>query len=87
MRQTRRLEGNGRVLMETLVLFMRFSLSMTPLLPPDALAAAQAKAVNGMKGSSKPWGQRLKNGQSFLNEIPDDVEPSFGERNNGSEGA
>jgi Ribbon-helix-helix protein, copG family len=75
-RQLKRLERNTSVMMEMLAVFMRFSLTMTPPLPPDALAAAQAKGHQRYQTLIEALGQRLKDGQSFLDEIPDDVEPA-----------
>ena len=59
--------------METLALFVRFWLTVTPPLPPDAQAAMQAKAHQRYEGFVEALGRRLQKGQSFLNEIPEDV--------------
>jgi hypothetical protein len=74
IRQIQRLERNTGVTMETLALFVRFLLTITPPLPPDAQASAQAKGQKRYAefvealGRRRPWGQR------FLDEIPEDVE-------------
>jgi hypothetical protein len=75
--------------METLALFVRFLLTITPPLPPDAQAAVQAKGQQRYESFVEALGQRLQKGQSFLNEIPDDVEkkPSHSARDDQVEGA
>jgi hypothetical protein len=60
--------------METLALFARFFLTVTPPLPPDAQAALQAKGQQRYEGFVEALGRRLQKGQSVLNEIPEDVE-------------
>jgi hypothetical protein len=88
-RQVQRLERNTGVTMEMLALFARFFLTVTPPLPPDAQAAAQAKGQQRYEGFVETLGRRLQKGQSVLNEIPEDVEEksSQGAREDGSEGA
>jgi hypothetical protein len=54
-RQIQRLERNAGVTMETLAMFVRFLLTITPPLPPDDQAALQAKGQQRTRGSSKPW--------------------------------
>jgi hypothetical protein len=73
-RQVQRLERNTGVTMETLAVFVRFLLTITPPLPPDAQASAQAKGQQRYKGFVEALGRRLQKGQSFLSEIPEDVE-------------
>jgi hypothetical protein len=80
-RQVQRLERNAGITMETLAMFVRFFLTVTPPLPPDAQASAQAKGQKRYEGFVETLGQRLQKGQSFLNEIPEDVDgPSRGAR-------
>jgi len=71
--------------MEMLALFARFFLTVTPPLPPDAQAAAQAKGRERYEGLVEALGRRLAKGQSVLNEIPQDVEekPSQDARDDG----
>jgi hypothetical protein len=66
--------------METLAMFVRFLLTVTPPLPPADQAALQAKGQQRYEGFVEALGRRLQKGQSFLNEIPDDVDrkPSAG---------
>jgi hypothetical protein len=87
-RQIQRLERNTGVTMEMLALFVRFLLTITPPLPPDAQAAAQAKGQERYETFAEALGRRLQKGQSFLNEIPEDVErrPSRGTHDAGSGG-
>jgi hypothetical protein len=75
--------------MEMLAVFVRFLLGITPPLPPDAQTAAQAKGQQRYEGFVEALGQRLQKGQSFLNEIPEDVDqkPSHGARDDGLGGA
>jgi hypothetical protein len=84
-RQVQRLERTNRVTMETLALFVRFFLTVTPPLPPDVQASARAKGQQRYEGFVEALGRRLQKGQSFLNEIPEDVdnEPSHGARDDG----
>ena len=85
-RQVQRLERNAGITMETLAMFVRFFLTVTPPLPPDAQASAQAKGQKRYEGFVEALGQRLQKGQSFLNEIPEDVgnDPSRGARDDES---
>lgn len=72
-RQVQRVERDLGVTAETLALFVRFWLSVTPPLTGDAQAAAQAKGRERYEGFIETLGRRLQKGQSFLREIPDDV--------------
>jgi hypothetical protein len=85
-RQVQRLERNAGITMETLAMFVRFFLTVTPPLPPDAHASAQAKGQKRYEGFVEALGQRLQKGQSFLKEIPEDVGngPSHGIRDDES---
>lgn len=73
-RQTARIERDLRVTADTLALFVRFWLTITPPLPADAQAAAQIKGRERYEGFVETLGKRLQKGQSFLREIPEDVE-------------
>ena len=72
-RQTARIERDLRVTADTLALFVRFWLTITPPLPSDAQAAAQIKGRERYEGFVETLGKRLQKGQNFLHEIPDDV--------------
>ena len=58
---------------ETLALFVRFRLTITPPLPNDAQAAAQIKGRERFEGFIETLGCRLQKGQNFLRDIPDDI--------------
>jgi hypothetical protein len=73
-RQVQRLERNVGIAIETLALFVRFWLTITPPLPPEAQAAAQLKGRQRYEGFVGALGQRLQKGQSLLHEIPEDVD-------------
>ncbi len=65
---------------ETLALFVRFWLTITPPLPHDARASAQAKGRERYEGLIETPGRRLQKGQSFPRAIPDDVGSDTSER-------
>jgi hypothetical protein len=73
-RQVQRLERNLGIAIETLALFVRFWLTITPPLAPDAQASAQIKGRQRYEGFVEAPGQRLQKGQSLLREIPEDVD-------------
>ena len=73
-RQVQRLERNVGIAIETLALFVRFWLTVTPPLPPDAQAAGPLKGRQRYEGFVEALGRRLQKGQSFLHEIPEDVD-------------
>jgi hypothetical protein len=72
-RQLQRLERNIGISVETLALFIRFWLTITPPLPNDAQASAQAKGRERYEGFIEALGRRLAKGQSLLQEIPEDI--------------
>ena len=72
-RQAQRIERDLGVTAETLALFVRFWLTITPPLPSDAQTSAQIKGRERFEGFVETLGKRLQKGQSFLREIPDDV--------------
>lgn len=72
-RQMQRLERDVGLTAETLALFIRFWLTITPPLPNDAQAAAQTKGRERFEGFVEALGRRLQKGQSFLREIPEDI--------------
>ncbi|MEH2595102.1 hypothetical protein V1278_002015 [Bradyrhizobium sp. AZCC 1577] len=72
-RQMQRLERDVGLTAETLALFIRFWLTITPPLPNDAQSAAQLKGRERFEGFVEALGRRLQKGQSFLREIPDDI--------------
>ena len=72
-RQMQRLERDVGIAAETLAPFIRFWLTVTPPLPNEAQAPAQAKGRERFEGFVEALGRRLQKGQSFLREIPDDI--------------
>lgn len=72
-RQVQRLERDVGLTAETLALFVRFWLTITPPLPNEAQAAAQIKGRERFEGFVETLGRRLQKGQSFLREIPEDI--------------
>jgi len=80
-RQASRIERDLRISTETLGLFVRFWLMITPPIAPEDQAAAQIKGRERFEGFVDTLGKRIQKGQSFLQEIPDDVapDPSKGE--------
>lgn len=75
-RQVARLERDQRITAETVALFVRFWLTITPPLPADDQAAAQAKGRERFEGFVETLGRRVQKGRSFLDEIPKDRTPS-----------
>jgi hypothetical protein len=72
-RQVQRLERNSGLTTEALALFVRFWLTVTPPLPPDAQAAAQVKGRERYEGFIEALGRRLNQGRTLFDEIPRDM--------------
>lgn len=72
-RQVQRLERNSGLSTEALALFIRFWLTITPPLPPDAQATAQAKGRERYEGFIEALGRRLNKGRTLRDEIPMDL--------------
>lgn len=72
-RQAARLERDMRVTADTLALFIRFWLTITPPLAPEERAAAQIKGRERFENFVETLGRRLQKGNGFLDEIPGDV--------------
>ena len=73
-RSLRRVERYLIITAETLALFVRFWLTVTPSLPPDAQSAAQAKGRARYKEFVEALGRRLDKGQTLVNDIREDLE-------------
>jgi hypothetical protein len=71
--QVQRLERNSSLTTEALALFVRFWLTVTPPLPPEAQAAAQVKGRERYEGFIEALGRRLNQGRTLLDEIPRDM--------------
>jgi DNA-binding transcriptional MocR family regulator len=72
-RQVQRLERDLTISTETLALFIRFWLTVTPPLPADAQAAAQVKGRERYESFVEALGRRLANGATLSQEISNDV--------------
>lgn len=68
-RQGERLERDLSIAAETLALFIRFWLTVSPPLPETAQAAAQAKGRERFESFLEALGRRLAKGRSFLREV------------------
>ena len=68
-RQGERLERDVSVVAETLALFIRFWLTVTPPLPQSGQAAAQAKGRERFESFLEALGRRLSKGRSVLREV------------------
>jgi predicted transcriptional regulator len=68
-RQGERLDRGISIAAETLALFIRFWLTVTPPLPESAQAAAQAKGRERFESFLETLGRRLAKGQSLLREV------------------
>jgi predicted transcriptional regulator len=69
IRQGERLERDVSIAAETLALFIRFWLTVTPPLPESAQVAAQAKGRERFESFLEALGRRLAKGQSVLREV------------------
>jgi hypothetical protein len=72
-RQVARLERDLGISTEALGLFVRFWLTVTPPVPTEEHAAAQAKGRERFDGFVTTLGKQLQSGRSFLREIPEDI--------------
>lgn len=77
-RQIDTLDEDLAVLGETVSLFIRFWLTVTPPLPESAQSAARAKGAERFEGFMQSLGRRLATGDRFLKELSRDVD-SFGD--------
>ena len=75
-RQVEGLDEDLAILGETLSLFIRFWLTITPPLPDSAQAPARAKGAERFEGFLQTLGRRLATGDRFLKELSRDVEAS-----------
>lgn len=73
-RQVAGLERDQRVTTETLALFVRFWLTITPPIGPEEQAAAQAKGRERFDGFVETLGKRVQKGRWFADELPRDRE-------------
>jgi hypothetical protein len=68
-RQGERLERDLSIVAETVALFIRFWLTVTPALPQGAQAAAQATGRERFESFLETLGRRLAKGRSVLREV------------------
>jgi hypothetical protein len=66
-RHLERLDRDLSIAVEALALFIRFSLTIAPMLPDSP--AAQAKGRERFESFVETLGQRLANGQSLVREV------------------
>lgn len=80
-RQIAGVDEDVAIMGETLALFIRFWLTVTPPLPDSAQASARAKGVERFEGFLQSLGRKLATGDRFLRELSRDIDT----RRNGSE--
>ncbi|CAI9398384.1 hypothetical protein ANOBCDAF_00008 [Pleomorphomonas sp. T1.2MG-36] len=73
-RQIDGLDEDLAILGETLSLFIRFWLTITPPLPDSAQASARAKGAERFESFLQTLGRRLATGDRFLKELSRDVD-------------
>lgn len=71
-RQISRLERDHRITAETLALFVRFWLTITPPISSEEQAAAQAKGRERFDGFVETLGKRVQQGKRFMDEVVED---------------
>ncbi|MBC7152933.1 MAG: CopG family transcriptional regulator [Rhizobium sp.] len=72
-RQIDGLDEDLAVLGETLSLFIRFWLTITPPIPDTAQSSARAKGIERFEGFMQSLGRRLASGDRFLKELSRDM--------------
>ncbi|QHP66426.1 CopG family transcriptional regulator [Bradyrhizobium sp. LCT2] len=75
-RRIARLERDVGISVETIALFIRFWLTITPPLPEPAAKAARAQAGARYDNFVAALGRRLNQGPKLRQEIPDDIQES-----------
>lgn len=73
-RQIDGLDEDVAIIGETLSLFIRFWLTVTPPLPDSAQASARAKGAERFEGFLQSLGRRLATGDRFLKDLSRDIE-------------
>lgn len=73
-RQVEGLDEDLAIVGETLSLFIRFWLTVTPPLPDSAQASARAKGAERFDGFIQSLGRRLATGDRFLKELSRDID-------------
>jgi len=75
-RQVARMERDLGISLETLALFIRYWMTVSPPLPEPAAAAARAQGAERYEAFVAALGRRLSRGPFFRHEIPEDVPPT-----------
>ncbi|GAA3687044.1 MAG: CopG family transcriptional regulator [Acetobacter sp.] len=73
-RQIAGMDEDLAIMGETLALFIRFWLTVTPPLPDSAQASARAKGVERFEGFLQSLGRKLATGDRFLRELSRDID-------------
>jgi hypothetical protein len=73
-RQVDGLDEDLAILGETLSLFIRFWLTVTPPLPDSAQASARAKGAERFDGFLQSLGRRIATGDRFLKDLSRDID-------------
>lgn len=73
-RQIDGLDEDIAIVGETLSLFIRFWLTITPPLPDSAQASARAKGAERFESFLQTLGRKLATGDRFLKELSQDIE-------------
>jgi hypothetical protein len=73
-RQIDGLDEDVAIIGETLSLFIRFWLTVTPPLPESAQASARAKGAERFEGFLQSLGRRLATGDRFLKDLSRDID-------------
>ncbi|MCJ8141690.1 ribbon-helix-helix domain-containing protein [Ancylobacter sp. A5.8] len=73
-RQIDGLDEDVAIIGETLSLFIRFWLTVTPPLPDSAQASARAKGAERFEGFLQSLGRRLAAGDRFLKDLSRDID-------------
>ncbi len=81
-RQIAAMDEDLAIMGETLALFIRFWLTVTPPLPDSVQASAKAKGIERFEGFLQSLGRKLATGDRFLRELSRDIDT----RRNGGEG-
>src|SRR5712675_3282200 len=83
-RQLERVERDLAIAIETVALFVRFWLAVTPPLPESAQAAAKAKGAERYRDFVETLGRRLQRGNSLVREISIEIWPEQQSNGTGS---
>jgi hypothetical protein len=78
-------ERDLAIAIETMALFVRFWLAVTPPLPESAQAAAKAKGAERYRDFVETLGRRLQRGNGLVREISLEIWPE--QRSNGGDSA